>query len=290
MKFLIIGASGFIGRHLWDYIKAQGYEAMGTQSNADYPDLIKFNLLTDRIENLFNLNFFHTDKPVFAVICAAISQIDRCLCEKEISHKVNVDNTITLINELTQHNIKVIFFSTDNVYDGKSGFYNENHKPNPINEYGRQKAEVESYMYNISNSLILRLSKVVGDNPNEHHLFSDWYKLIEKNQVIFCIKNQVFSPTFVEDVAYGTVLSCKRGLSGIYNMANLDFFSREELARQFALVLGEKANIISKLQSEFSFSDERPERTYLDSSKFIKATGIKFTLMREVISSFIQNL
>lgn len=291
MKFLIIGASGFVGRHLLAYVKSEGYDVIGTQSHSLYPRLITFNLLEHRIKDRVAPDFFDTNHQIFAVICVAISQIDRCFLEREISHKINVDNTIRLIDDLTKKNVKPIFLSSDNVYDGRLGFYNEHHKPNPINEYGRQKVKVESYIkQNIPKGLVLRLSKIVGDDPSEHHLFSEWYKLVEKNQPIICIEKQIFSPTFVKDVASGIVLSCKKGLLGLYNMANPEFFQRGELARQFILMLGKKVDIISKPQSEFKFSDKRPEKTYLDSSKFMKVTGMKFTPMGEALNIFIQNL
>ena len=99
-----------------------------------------------------------------------------------------------------------------------------------------------------------------------------------------------FSPTFTGDIAREIYLGCKNGLSGVYNLANPEFFLRDELARQFSLALGEEAQIISKPQSKFNFVEPRPLKSYLDSSRFVKATGMYFTTMREVFNTFKNRL
>ncbi len=241
MKFLVIGASGFIGKTIFEYIKSLGYEAVGTQYKFRHPEFIIFNILEQRIKDCVEPTFFKTDRPVFGIICSAISQIDRCLREKEISYKLNVENTIRFINEMKSLGVIPVFLSSDNIHNGFHGYYTEEDKPSPINEYGRQKAEVERFMLNnVSNGIILRLSKIVGDNPKEHHLFSEWYQLIKEKKTIACIKGQVFSPTFVKDIAKAVVLLCEKGSTGLYNVANKEIFSRAELARQFSFAIGEK--------------------------------------------------
>jgi dTDP-4-dehydrorhamnose reductase len=291
MKFLLIGASGFIGRHTLAYIKSQGYEVIGTQTKAKYPELTVFDLLEHRIGDKIPHFFLSNDDCICGVILSSMCQIDRCFIEREISYKVNVEKTCQLIGDLQAMGIKSVYISSDAVYEGTDGYYSEEHQPNPINEYGRQKAEVEKYIQqSVPDSLILRLSKIVGEDPAENHLFTEWYKQIESGNPIVCIAGQVFSPTFVKDVAQSIVLSCEKKMSGLYNMANPVFFPREELAKQFGLALGKKVNIVCKEQEEFNFAERRTEKSYLDSTKFLKATGMQFTSMREVFMSFISKL
>ncbi|HAT13261.1 MAG TPA: hypothetical protein DCS91_06565 [Microcoleaceae bacterium UBA11344] len=291
MKFLVIGASGFIGRHTLHYIKSLGYEAVGTQAKAKNPDLVKFDLLEDRIEWQLDTAYLETDSQVFGIIFSAITPIDRCWRERELSYKVNVEKTCQLLDDFKNLGIKPIFISSEAVYDGTTGYYSEEHQPNPVNEYGKQKLAVERYIQQMSpETLILRLSKIVGDDPKESHLFSEWHQWMETNKPITCIAGQVFCPTFVEDIAKGILLSCQQGISGLYNMANPVFFPREELAKQFALALGQEAQIICKPQEAFNFADKRNENNYLDSTKFLKATGMQFTSMREVFTAFTHKL
>ena len=291
MKFLIVGASGFIGRHTLAYAKSLGYDSLGTRCQSKYPGLITFDLLRHPIKDCIDVSFYETDEPVYGVICATFSQIDRCFREREVSSLLNVENTIRLIRDLKALGIKPVFLSSSFVYDGSIGYYNEEYPPNPINEYGRHKVMVENFINrNTPNVLILRLDKIVGDDPLERHLFSEWYQCIRENQPITCIEGQLFSPTLVKDVAKAVIMSCQQGLTGLYNVANSEFFTREELARQFILALGKEAKIICKPQKEFNFADQRPLKSYLDSTKFVKITSMRFTSMREVFRVFIDKI
>ena len=95
-----------------------------------------------------------------------------------------------------------------------------------------------------------------------------------------------FSPTYAGDVARGVFQGCKCGLKGVYNLANTEYFSHVELVKQFALSLNMKGEIVSKPQSDFGFLDPRPLKSSLDSTKFIKATDVRFTSMREIFQQF----
>lgn len=288
IQLLIIGASGFIGSHLYKLAVEKGHKVIGTYSKTEKPNLIKFDLLSDRITDVFEPNIFKNDE-VFAIICSAIPKIDRCYIEKDLSFRLNVTNTIRMIEDLNKVKIKCIFLSSEAVYDGLQGYYDETMLPTPVNEYGRQKAEVEEYILdNCNHNLILRLSMIVGDDPRENHLFAQWYKWMRTNQPITCIADQVFAPTFVDDVADGILKALDKGLSGLYNLANSEFFAREELAKQFVYALNGTTNITSLPIPSFNFPERRSLKTYLDGTKFRNAVEMNFTSMREVFRNFIR--
>lgn len=295
MNFIIVGASGFVGKHLFNYLKKKGYNVVGTRYKSSDNDLITFDLATDKIADKIDPMNICSDRPTFGVICAFISQIDRCFREKEESYEINVNGIIRLIKEFNCLGIKPIFISTGSVFSGVLGDYNEVHRKNPICEYGRHKSAVEKFIEdNCPGALILRLDKVVGDNPKERHLFSEWYGLIIENKPIVCIKDQMFSPTFVDDIARAILLSCQKNLSGVYHLANNEFFSREELAKQFIDFFRPLVNydreVISRPHHEFAFADNRPLKSYLDSNKFVASTGMRFTTMREIFGRFADKL
>ncbi len=286
MRFLIIGASGFVGSHVLSYTKANGHEAIGTQGESNKPGLLTFNLLKNRIEESVDPAFFETNKKVFVVICAALSQIDKCLIEKKTSYEINVENTIQLINDVKKFNCVPVFLSSSCVYSGDLGYYNEESVHDPVTEYGRHKEAVEQFLLkNVPEAFILRLDKIVSDDITGKHLFSDWYQKIKENQPVICF-DQLFSPTFVGDIAESIVKGCQNMLSGAYNVANPEFFTRVELAKQFAAAVGKRADIILKPHKEFDFADVRIKNSYLDSTKFRKETGMRFTSMREVFNSY----
>ena len=291
MRLLIIGASGFIGRHLFVQAKARGIVSLGTHYRHRQQGLVCFNLLSDSIENVVPSLFIDTNDIVYGVICSAVTNIDQCFSERKTSYKINVENTIRLIDEFKRLDIIPVFLSSDYVYDGKMGGYNEIIPPCPSTDYGFQKAEIEKYIQShSSNGIVLRLSVTIGSDPSESHLLTQWYGWLEQGRPITCIKGQIFSPTYVNDVAYGIITTCEKNMKGLYNVTNPEFFSREELARQFINELGINEEVLTKDSSEFNFLEDRPMKTYLDSTKFRKFANMQFTSAREVIKIFASRI
>ena len=290
MKLIVVGASGFVGGHLLRHARDREHETVGTQCRAARPDLIDFDLLEDRIGDCVDPSLKQASEPVFGVICAVVSRIDYCRRHPELSYQVNVEKTTLLINDLLALGVKPVFLSTSFVFDGIDGYYTESDPRNPISEYGRHKEEVERYLQeDVPGALILRLDKVVGDSPDENHLFSEWYRWSLNGSPITCISDQFLSPTSVDDIASAVLLACEAELTGVYHVANRGVFARDELARQFFRELGRDAEIVCKTHEELNLLDRRPLRSYLDSTKFVKATGMQFTSMREVFQSFVRH-
>jgi dTDP-4-dehydrorhamnose reductase len=225
MRFLIIGASGFIGRNVLAHVRALGFEAVGTQSQLRAPELVKFNLLSDRIVDCVGKAFFESEGQVCVIICAVVSNMDQCLLDRATSHRINVQQTIQLVDDVRPFKAKVVFLSTCFVFDGTRGYYNEEHPVTPVNEYARHKVEVEQFLQtNVPDAFIARLEKIVNNDPNDRQLFSQWYKLLQAGEPIVCIEGSLLSPTYVQDVAQAFVLACQKNLAGVYHRLELGVF------------------------------------------------------------------
>jgi dTDP-4-dehydrorhamnose reductase len=291
MKFLIVGASGFIGGNILAHLKSLGLRVAGTQAHSRREGLITFDLLRHRITDCVDRSFFQGSEPVRVLICAVVSNMDLCRTDRLAARAVNVEGTIQLIADVTALGAKTTFFSTCFVFDGQAGYYNEDDPLSPVNEYARHKVEVEEYLRRSApGSLVMRLEKIIGDNPGENHFLTQCYQSISENQPIVCIEGSVLSPTWVQDVARSFVRACDLGLEGLYHVSNSEFFHRDELARQFCRALGKTPNVITKPLAEFHFADQRALKSYLDGSRFAKKTGLRFTPMSEVFREFIRRL
>lgn len=285
MRFLVVGASGLVGGTLFSLLERLGRPTLGTQAAMRRPGLTGFDLKDDRIADKVDPAFLSAG--AVAVICASICQIDRCRREGDAARVVNVGHTIRLADDLRARGVKTVFVSSGYVFDGARGYYAEEHARRPICEYGRHKQAVEDHLLaRDPEALILRLDKVVADDPAREHLFTEWHRWLAAGKPITCIQGQVFSPTLAGDVARAVVRAAELGLRGVYHVANPEFFAREELARQFAWALDRDPVIVSRPQSDFAFDDPRPEKTYLDATKFSRAADFRFTSMREAFLSF----
>jgi len=288
---LIIGASGFVGRYLFSYARAENQNVLGTQSKLNLPGLIKFDVLHQRIKDCIPISYLKNNEKSFAIIAIKFGSMDGYIEGLNQSYKFEIERINLLINDLLNMGLTPVYISTNAVFDGKTGFYSEKEECNPISLYGNYMAEIERVIKSYEHdTLVLRLSNVVGDNPGEKHLFSDWYNCIKKNTPIYCIDGQTLSPTYVHDVAKSVYLGCKGKLKGIYHITNTEHFQRSELANLFKSLLGRKIPVINKTEKELGIIDPRPIKGHLNSSKFIEATKMKYTPMRNVINRFKSNI
>ena len=286
MTFLFLGANGFVGRHAFALARSRGHAAWGTARQAGGEDLLPFDLGIDRLPPLLRSIGDRAQPPRHGIVCASIRQIDECALQPETARKINVTGTIAALRDLADHGFTPVFLSSSYVFNGDRGYYTEEDAVDPCCEYGRNKAEVEHWLAaNLPESLVLRLDKIVGPDPADDQLFGEWLGRVRRGLPVECINGQVMSPTNVHDIAAAIVEACMRNLRGVYHVANGEFFTREELATQFSLALGVPPNVIVRPQEAFNFTDPRPLKTYLDSRKFIEATGFSFTTMRETWSA-----
>ncbi len=289
MKLFIIGASGFIGASLLKKAVTDNIDAAGTGYKRLKEGLIYFNMLEHNFNRVLPQKFKDSSDDTFVIICSANPLIEECKKNPVESYKLNVTAMKYLLDALAGAGIKFCFLSTDNVYNGIKGYYDETEAPCPCNEYGRQKAEIENYiLHNYKNGLIFRLSQTVSDTSNDKHLFSQWNEWCKTKKEIMCIKDNIFSPTFVGDIYNALCKAFKLKASGLYNCVNGEHFSREELANQFVRHLYPEAGIkiTVKLASEFGFIENRALKTYLNNTKIIDELEIKFTAMKNVLKSF----
>jgi len=267
LNYLIIGADGFIGGYLYCELAKTG-SVVGTTRN--HRRVSKNLLLYDMSSNPLSFfeDPFRSESNKTAIICAAFSSINQCHEEYEVAYLVNVVNTIKTIAFLVENGYHVIFLSSDNVFDGKKGFYTEEDVPEPINDYGKMKHIVEEYLNNFpSDVCILRLCKVVGKNNSPKDLFYNWKTEAQKKQTIRCVRDSFLSPVFIGDILSAIVTLSQKEATGIFHLGGAKRYNRTELCKLFLDSVGIKANIEECSVSDIEIIDGWPIDTSLVSEK-----------------------
>lgn len=295
-RFIVVGASGFIGRHLLRILDTSGFPTLGTRSRSRSahrspvppPNLLPFDLDSDRFTPATAPAFLDQPGPLQAVILAAVDNMDWCLRERETSRRIYVDGIRRLADDLASLGARITFVSTCYVFDGTRGHYAEQDPVAPVNEYALQKLAVETHLArNIPSAWTIRLDKIIGDDPTEESLFTQWLRLLQNRQPITCIADSILSPTFVDDVAQAIVLGARHRLQGLHHVASPECFLRADLARRFCETLGNPAHpVIEKPLHAFAFLDGRALKSSLDGSRFTTATGFRHTPMRDLLARF----
>ena len=129
-----------------------------------------------------------------------MSKLDDCMKDSELSNKLNIHSTQKVIEICSKYELKIIYFSSEFVFDGEKGLYSEDDRTNPINLYGKQKLAIENYLKKyVKNYCILRIAKTYNLSLTDDTLFAGWYNMIFNKNIkeITCFDDQYFSPLFV---------------------------------------------------------------------------------------------
>ncbi len=285
MQALIIGAGGYIGSRIYHEMKNRKIDVVGTSRKAEN-NFIKFELGKDEVCNVIK-TLKGDDRT--AIICAGISNIDRCKSEYETAHWINVTATKELIEGLYLEGFRIVYFSSDQVFDGKKGNYNEGDEVNPINAYGCMKVEVERYLQeNVPESCIFRLSKVVDDRQDVKNMFYSWEK--QCYQTVYCFKDNLMTCIAMDDVINACILTMQLGLTGVYHLASDQIVIRRRLMDQFFLAMQVANYVIEEKDIEdFGLLEKRPLDTSLNNNKFKYAANYRFISMKELIERYTTN-
>jgi len=216
--------------------------------------------------------------PDVIINTAAYTNVDGCETEKELSWRVNVDAVKNFIIASRINESKIIHISTDYVFDGKTGNYDESSKPNPVSNYGKSKLASENALI-ISGikCAIVRTMIIYGTARNVRPNFALWLinKLGNKEHVKI-VDDQFGMPTISDDLAWGLLKITDLDKSGIYHICGSEYLNRYDFAVKVAGVFGFDENLI--MPSKTSDLDQAAARPMNSSFILLKAEtelGIK---------------
>src|SRR3990172_924759 len=149
---------------------------------------------------------FETVKPD-TVFLAVITRggADYCEDHPDEVRELNVTGTRNVVMAAARCKAKIVYYSTDYIFDGKSGPYSEEDRPCPISVYGRMKWEAEQIIQEISPSyLILRTTVVFGwDRASKNFAMQVW-ETLQAGKPMRVPNDQWGNPTFVDCLAEAT--------------------------------------------------------------------------------------
>ncbi|MFW9946853.1 MAG: dTDP-4-dehydrorhamnose reductase [Candidatus Odinarchaeota archaeon] len=294
-KLLIIGASGLTGYRLAK-LSSEFYEVYGTYNkrpinieNCEISQLDKTN--KEKVHSLIK----HIN-PNIVIDCSAVHNVDYCETHQEETWNVNVEATKFIAKICKDIEARMIYISTDYIFDGTAKHYDEYSKPNPINYYGVSKLKAEEEIANLEISYaIARTSLIFGWIPSElKGLESSSKKSINfvlwalnklRNRVPLNIVTDQFStPTFVDNLVNYLLALAKSNENGIFHTTGKQCLNRYEFACKIIEVFNINKDLITPVTSDlFEQIAERPMRCCLSSDKAQKLLGVKPYTIQEAL-------
>jgi CDP-6-deoxy-D-xylo-4-hexulose-3-dehydrase len=230
VKVLVIGASGLVGRALLRALERGGFEVLGSDFR---PATGNVRLdVTDREVTRRCLSDF---RP--AVVFLAVNTpggVDACEANPAQAKGLNVAGTRNVAEALAG-GCRLIYYSSDYVFDGHAGPYSEADQPNPINVYGRTKWAAEQIIRSlVPDHLILRTTAVFGwEKTSPNFAMQVWERLRAGKSM--CVPNdQLCNPTLADYLAEASVQLVNMGVIGTLNAVGKDRMPRSELGKHLA--------------------------------------------------------
>ena len=245
IKTAIIGASGFLGSYLINNYRSQYPDCIGTSYSNHSPKLFSFDI---RNPNIKHLNLERTGHKA-VIIASYISKIFYCESKSNIAREVNIDGVLQLIKNLSKTSLKIIFLSSDYVFDGLKGKFIDSHPTVPSTVYGKHKKIIEDEIKNLTNNfLVLRLSKVYGIKKGDETLLDEGANLLSQNKQILAASNQYFCPIFVDDLVQAIKKIQEKNLKGYINVSAPETWSRFEMFTQLAQFMNRDTKLVKKIK------------------------------------------
>ncbi len=228
---MVIGASGQIGEHLVDTLKKGGKNVVATHHRTSTPNSELLDIRkADDAQRLVEMA-----KPDVVYLTAATTHVDFCEQNPAESYEVNVIGAKNIVAATNYVGARLVYFSSDYIFDGKSGPYSEDALPNPINEYGKQKLIAEHYIALFSrNHLIIRTTVVYGWERQGKNFVVRLLKTLEKNQEAPAPIDQIGNPTYAPNLAQASIELAESGAKGVFNLVGPELCSRYEFACEAA--------------------------------------------------------
>jgi len=268
-KLIITGASGLLGSKIVKLTK-KNYRAIPLHNTRPlYPNSLKLNI-TERKQLL---DLFSKLKPDITIHTAAETNVDRCETQKKLAWKINVEGTRNVAEACSKTSAKMVYISTDYVFDGKKGLYTEEDTPNPINHYGITKLEGENQVKKLcKNHIILRTSVLYGWHPWKQN-FATWViNMLKQEKGLSIVEDHFNTPTLADNLAKIILEAISKDLQGLYHASGSQRISRYEFAQQIAKAFNLNQNLIKpvKMSQLTAWVAKRPKDSSLNTSKIQK--------------------
>lgn len=292
---LLTGANGFIGSYLYARLLAEGFPVLATgrgpsrlpnETNAKYESL-------DFTDPYAVHDICAATSPTLIVHCGAMGKPDECEVKQWEAHQVNVEGTMHLALQAAELNAYFLFLSTDFVFDGTTGMYKEEDILNPVNFYGRTKAEAEAAVAELAGDYgIVRTVLVYGaPQSGRSNLLSIVNDKLSAGETYRVVDDQVRTPTYVEDLVEGMVEMIRKKAKGVFHLSGREEMTPYQMAVEMARIRGLDVSLIKRVTTdELQHPAKRPMRTGLDISKAQKELGYQPRSFEEGIRAMLARI
>ncbi len=288
LRILLTGGSGFLGSHIIARL-ANKYQLWATMHTSPLLDDNSVHSLQADMETPGALaHAVRQSRPDVVIHAAALTNTAVCENKPELAHRINVESTREILDDINPAKTRFIFVSTDLVFDGLKGFYNENDAPNPKMVYAETKVTAERIVQSWGhNYVILRAALMYGESPPAHPSFLGWLKTGLESGNVTLFADEFRTPLFVANAADIIERLMGSNFCGIMHIGGAERCSRYDFGVEFARQGGYAKEAIRGIRlKEANLKIYRPPDVSLDSSLAEKVLGVNLLNVAEGLSEY----
>ena len=274
MKVLILGGTGLLGKALVREWRDDEVLAMGSR-DVDIRD-------AGRVQEIVG-----ESRPDWIVLAAAYTDVDGCEDNSELAFGVNRDGAANVAAAAQQIRAKLIFLSSDYVFDGKkTSPYEIDDRRNPQGVYGNSKAQAEVKLLNIlSDCCIARTSWVFGVGGK---CFPDTILRLAANRpALDVVNDQRGCPTYTVDLARALIRLCRKNASGIVHVTDAGDCTWFEFAQEIITASGLSTEVRPVSTEQMARPAPRPAYSVLSATS-LHQYGIEMPGWKDALRRYLE--
>lgn len=279
MKVLVTGVKGQLGYDVVNELTKRGHIAIGT-------DIEEMDITEkESVETVIKGN-----APEAVIHCAAYTAVDAAEDNVELCRKINAEGTQNIADVCKELDIKMIYISTDYVFDG------EGEKPwepederTPLNIYGQTKYEGELAVQNtLDKYFIVRIAWVFGVNGK--NFIKTMLNLGKTRDSLTVVNDQFGSPTYTYDLAKLLVDMVETDKYGIYHATNEGICTWYEFACEIFKQAGMNIKVSPVSAAEYPAKAKRPSNSRMSKEKLTQNGFEKLPAWQDALSRYLKEI
>ncbi len=277
MKVLITGGTGRLGRTLCKLL-SKTYEVIAPSKKE--MDLREKNVI----------EYIKRSSPGVVIHTAALTSVDYCEKNKMEAYLVNVVGSFYIAKASSLCNAKMVYVSTDYVFDGKMKRpYHEKDIANPVNYYGITKLQGERIIQDIVKKFfIVRTAWLFGSEGKEDFIDFVLKESKERKELKFT-DDHIGSPSYVKDIAKAIQILIESDYYGIYHIVNKGEATRKIFAEEVLKVKNIRKKIMGVKGNDVGFIAPRPYYTVLSPELFENRFKVKIRSWKDALWDYLKN-
>lgn len=279
MKVLVTGVKGQLGYDVVNELTKRGHIAIGT--DIEEMDITDAGSVDKVIEE---------SAPDAVVHCAAYTAVDAAEDNVDLCRKINAEGTQNIANVCKELDIKMVYISTDYVFDGEGERpWEPDDKRTPLNVYGQTKYEGELAVENtLEKFFIVRIAWVFGVNGK--NFIKTMLNLGKTRDSLTVVNDQFGSPTYTYDLAKLLVDMVETDKYGIYHATNEGICTWYEFACEIFKQAGMDINVSPVLASEYPAKAKRPSNSRMSKEKLTENGFEKLPTWQDALARYLKEI